>query len=200
MFSYQCSQLSTPNSVIEVFHNAKKFQEKQDTSSYVAVVVLDEVGLAEDSPNLPLKALHPLLEDGTEGASSENRDFSDKVKWPLFILSSHGVSSSERSAFIYSSSIQIIAREKRVAFIGISNWALDPAKMNRGVMVTRADPSEEELVFSAKGICSNKEDDPIKKYLQGFFEDLAKAYKRICKLQTREFFGLRDFYRYVYTL
>ncbi len=72
MFSYQCSQLSTPHSVIEVFHGAKKFQEKQDTSSYVAVVVLDEVGLAEDSPNLPLKALHPLLEDGTEGASSEN--------------------------------------------------------------------------------------------------------------------------------
>ena len=34
----------------------------------MSVVVLDEVGLAEDSPNLPLKALHPLLEDGTEGA------------------------------------------------------------------------------------------------------------------------------------
>ncbi len=89
MFSYQCSQLSTPDSVIEVFHNAKKFQEKQDkqdTSSYVAVVVLDEVGLAEDSPNLPLKVLHPLLEDGTEGASSEKKDFSDKVKGPLLII------------------------------------------------------------------------------------------------------------------
>ena len=31
--------------------------------------MLDEVGLAEDSPNLPLKVLHPLLEDGTEGNS-----------------------------------------------------------------------------------------------------------------------------------
>ncbi len=83
-----------------------------------------------------------------------------------------------------------------MAFIGISNWALDPAKMNRGVMVTRADPSEEELVFSAKGICSNKEDDPIKRHLQGYFEHFAKAYKKICELQTREFFDLRDFYRY----
>ena len=44
------------------------------------MVVLDEVGLAEDSPNLPLKALHPLLEDGTEGTGVNNGDFTDKVK------------------------------------------------------------------------------------------------------------------------
>ena len=73
MFSYQCSQLSTPESVIEVFNTASRFQSKQDTKNYVAVVVLDEVGLAEDSPNLPLKALHPLLEDGTEGVSTEGK-------------------------------------------------------------------------------------------------------------------------------
>ena len=76
IFSYQCSQLSTPESVVEVFSKARKFQAKQDKDSYVAIVVLDEVGLAEDSPNLPLKALHPLLEDGTEGAK---KDFTDEV-------------------------------------------------------------------------------------------------------------------------
>ena len=43
--------------------------EKPDKTNFVSVVVLDEVGLAEDSPNLPLKVLHPLLEDGTEGNS-----------------------------------------------------------------------------------------------------------------------------------
>ena len=74
MFSYQCSQLSTSQSVIDVFNTAKKCQEKQDVNQYVAVVVLDEVGLAEDSPNLPLKALHPLLEDGTD---SDNNQVSD---------------------------------------------------------------------------------------------------------------------------
>ena len=57
--------------MIEVFNTAKRFQKDQDTSKYVSVVVLDEVGLAEDSPNLPLKALHPLLEDGTEGADEK---------------------------------------------------------------------------------------------------------------------------------
>ena len=63
--------------MIEVFNTASNFQKKQDSSSFVAVVVLDEVGLAEDSPKLPLKALHPLLEDGTEGAKS---DFADEVR------------------------------------------------------------------------------------------------------------------------
>ena len=47
-------------------------------------------------------------------------------------------------------SSQIVDREKRVAFIGISNWALDPAKMNRGIMMTRRDPDTEELEFSAR--------------------------------------------------
>ena len=80
IFSYQCSQLSTSESVIDVFKTAKNFQQKQDISRYVAVVVLDEVGLAEDSPNLPLKALHPLLEDGTHGGEeSGQRTFQHKV-------------------------------------------------------------------------------------------------------------------------
>lgn len=41
-------------------------------------------------------------------------------------------------------------REERVAFVGISNWALDPAKMNRGVMVLRDDPKIDELKLSAR--------------------------------------------------
>ena len=84
-------------------------------------------------------------------------------------------------------------REKRVAFIGISNWALDPAKMNRGVMVTRGDPDIEELVVSAQGICH--ENGVVKDRLSHYFQTLAEAYKHICERQTRQFFGLRDFYR-----
>ena len=91
--------------------------------------------------------------------------------------------------------MQIRPRQERVAFIGISNWALDPAKMNRGVMVTRADPSEEELILSARGICSNEENDPIKEILEDYFRPFAKAYINICDKQDKEFFGLRDFYR-----
>lgn len=48
--------------------------------------------------------------------------------------------------------LQVIEREERVGFIGISNWALDPAKMNRGIMVTRSDPTEQELELTARYI------------------------------------------------
>ncbi len=69
--------------------------------------------------------------------------------------------------------------------------------MNRGVMVIRGDPDVKELVFSAQGICSDKENDLVKGRLEPYFDHLAKAYKVICEKQKREFFGLRDFYRYV---
>ena len=85
--------------------------------------------------------------------------------------------------------------EKRVAFIGISNWALDPAKMNRGVMVTRGDPDIDELVLSAQGICHGDESSEVEDRLGKYFQVLAEAYHKICERQTRQFFGLRDFYR-----
>lgn len=64
MVSFQCSPLATAGGILSTFRQCQKFQEKRDLSEFAAVCVLDEVGLAEDSPKMPLKALHPLLEDG----------------------------------------------------------------------------------------------------------------------------------------
>ena len=68
--------------------------------------------------------------------------------------------------------------------------------MNRGVMVTRGDPDIKELVLSARGICQTEKNEVIEGRLNNYFHDLAEAYHEICEKQTREFFGLRDFYRY----
>ena len=59
-----------------MFNNATRFQESKKEQNCVSVVVLDEVGLAEDSPSLPLKTLHPLLEDGTTGSNNVNKTIS----------------------------------------------------------------------------------------------------------------------------
>ena len=48
----------------------------------------------------------------------------------------------------------------------------------------------------SRGICSNEENDPVKKRLDRFFSPLADSYIQICKAQERQFYGLRDFYRY----
>uniref|UniRef100_A0A8C6CC37 E3 ubiquitin-protein ligase RNF213 n=1 Tax=Monodon monoceros TaxID=40151 RepID=A0A8C6CC37_MONMO len=154
LVSFQCSPHSTPQGIIGTFKQCARFQQGKDLEQYVSVVVLDEVGLAEDSPKMPLKALHPLLEDGC---------IEDDP-----------------------------APHKKVGFIGISNWALDPAKMNRGIFVSRGSPNKRELIESARGICSSEP--LVQERIRGYFASFAKAYETVCKRQDKEFFGLRDYY------
>ncbi|XP_040012185.1 E3 ubiquitin-protein ligase rnf213-alpha isoform X2 [Xiphias gladius] len=154
LVSFQCSPHSTPEGIINTFKQCGRFQEGKNLDEYISVVVLDEIGLAEDSPKMPLKTLHPLLEEGCI----------DDEPLP----------------------------HKKVGFIGISNWALDPAKMNRGIFVSRGDPDERELIESAKGICSS--DAMILEKVRDFFQPFARAYLNICRKQGKGFFGLRDYY------
>ncbi|XP_043084874.1 E3 ubiquitin-protein ligase rnf213-alpha-like isoform X2 [Puntigrus tetrazona] len=154
LVSFQCSPHSTPDGIINTFKQSARFQEGKNLSEYVSVVVLDEIGLAEDSQKMPLKTLHPLLEDGCV----------DDQPLP----------------------------HKKVGFIGISNWALDPAKMNRGIFVSRGDPDERELVETAEGICSS--DPMVLERVRDYFQPFAKAYLNICNEHGRGFFGLRDYY------
>ena len=71
------------------------------------MIYFDEMGLAEHSPNNPLKVIHSELEyDLNEG-------------------------------------------DKKVAFVGISNWALDASKMNRGLFLSIPDPEREDAKFTS---------------------------------------------------
>ncbi|XP_067369794.1 E3 ubiquitin-protein ligase rnf213-alpha-like [Channa argus] len=153
LVSFQCSPHSTPEGIINTFKQCARFQESKNLDEYIGVVVLDEIGLAEDSPKMPLKTLHPLLEEGC---------VDDEIQ-----------------------------PHKRVGFIGISNWALDPAKMNRGIFVSRGDPTEKELIKSAEGICSS--DKTVLDKIKPLFFPFARAYMTVCT-EGKGFFGLRDFY------
>lgn len=64
----------------------------------------------------------------------------------------------------------------KVAFVGISNWALDPAKMNRGIFVARGVPNREDLEKSAKGICAG--DDQASKWMRASIPKLTRGYFR----------------------
>ncbi|CAE7238243.1 RNF213 [Symbiodinium microadriaticum] len=59
IFQYQCSPLSTSSSILYQFEAAKSYQEHAE--DVLTVLLLDEVGLAENSPDMPLKVLHYML-------------------------------------------------------------------------------------------------------------------------------------------
>ena len=101
MQTYQCSPLSTAESIAEAFEAAERY----NSAHCIGMVCLDEIGQAEDSPTMPLKVLHAPLEART------------------------------------------------VAFIGLSNWAVDLAKLSRGLYLTRDGVDDGDLPQTAGDIC-----------------------------------------------
>ncbi len=71
MVSFQCSPLATAEGISSTFRQCQKYQKNRDFNKFTSVCVLDEVGLAEDSPKMPLKVLHSLLEEECSNAESD---------------------------------------------------------------------------------------------------------------------------------
>ncbi len=163
--SYQCSPLSTADGILKVFRDCSRRQRGKNLDEYVCVAVLDEVGLAEDSSKMALKALHPLL----EGGCSPDGDFEHNQPF------------------------------HKVAFYGISNWSLDPAKMNRGILVSRDEPDEQELINTGSKILvsDGEESDRLKGHMDNhkLLEKVVATYYKLYREQgSPEVHGLRDFY------
>jgi hypothetical protein len=106
IFPYQCSPMSHGGAIQHQFDIACRFQ--QHATSIVSVLLLDEVGLAEHSPDMPLKVLHTML-----------------VKPPI-------------------------------AIVGLSNWTLDSAKMNRAICIQRTEPSPLDIELTATSIVGSE--------------------------------------------
>ena len=190
LITFQCSPLSTSDMILNTFRYCAKYQLERmsDLDRYTSVVVLDEIGLAEASTSMPLKTLHPLLEDGVYFEEEEEQKFIQQMR------------QKKNSKTAQSSAKTVISPNEdwhQVGFIGISNWVLDPAKMNRGIFVNRCSPSIDELKDTVVGICKN--DENVLKLLkkENLIDSLSNAYLKLCEIarsKTREFFGLRDFY------
>ncbi|XP_071798757.1 uncharacterized protein [Asterias amurensis] len=156
--SYQGSESSTSEGIIKVFEKAKRY--KEHNPDIIPVVLLDEIGLAENSSFNPLKVLHSLLEPSTG-------DFPE------------------------------------MAVVGISNWALDAAKMNRAVHISRPEPNADDLFETAKSIRdenakrnrSKTSPKQIHEHDDQLLKKLAEAYHSHNQSQARKnFHGLRDYY------
>ena len=185
--NFQCSPLTTSEMILKTFNEAANFQKNNDLTKSVSVVNLDEIGLAEGSESMPLKTLHSLLEDGIV----EEIPFHVKVE-----LNEEPIEEPNQEPNDDENNEN---DTNRVSVIGISNWALDPAKMNRGLFVSRGEASVDELIISAEGICNY--DEIVLDCIKPVVRLLTEAYLEVCKIALdilkREFFGLRDFYSFI---
>ena len=165
--SYQGSISSTSQGVENVFRKARsalKRLSKRDRKANISMIYFDEMGLAEYSPNNPLKVIHAELEyDQNKG-------------------------------------------RKKIAFVGISNWALDASKMNRGMYLSIPEPSQEDTKETAFTIGKSYDENVANQY-KYFFEQLGLTYFKYKNyLKEREkinldgkedFYGNRDFYHLI---
>ena len=94
--------------------------------------------------------------------------------------------------------------EESVPFLGISNWKLDAAKINRALNLSITDYEKEDLEETANAIAEALDKD-IANRNSDFFQTLAKTYYEYMKSiqgnfnENKDFHGNRDFYNLIKT-
>ena len=148
---YQGSENSTSEGIFQVFKRAERYANENREA--IATVLIDEVGLAEVSRHNPLKVLHGLIEP-------------DSRKEFAAGLSTAGTDSNNF--------------DLPYAVVGISNWALDPAKMNRAIVLSRPDPDADDLEKTAEAIMESftGHDDVTRRNRRRLLNPIAKTYCR----------------------
>eukprot|EP01083_Nonionella_stella_P286517 975200_1 len=156
VISFQCSTQSKADGIRERWQQTEDLSKR--TQDMIHVLLLDEIGLAENSPFRPLKVLHQLI---------------------------------------------LEIDPPPIAFVGLSNWSLDAAKMNRVLMHLCPKHEILDLRLTAKAMAlqytnSRHEVETSESrltVLSNVYNDVMNSRNL---LQPREdFFGARDFYSVV---
>ena len=95
--------------------------------------------------------------------------------------------------------------EKKISFLGVSNWSLDSAKMNRGMSINIPDPNESDIQKTSITIAESYLGVNLSENVKIFFENLGSSfYKYKQELQKNKIFkkyenfhGNRDFYHLI---
>ncbi len=92
-------------------------------------------------------------------------------------------------------------KNPEVAVVGISNWALDAAKMNRAIHLSKPDPDVEDLHNTALSIICEIAKGGLDNHRQKQVRKLAESYHKYQRDQTYpNFHGLRDYYSLIKNL
>ena len=148
---YQCSLTSTSENLEELF---KKAEERLKKTNYekISLIFIDEMGIADESENNPLKVLHSKLD--------ENNDIQDL--------------------------------KQKLAMIGISNWTLDAAKINRTIYSVVPAPDIKYISETEKEIARAIDINIKIRFPLG--EIYLEYIKKQGEINKEDFHGFRDFY------
>ncbi len=113
-FFLQCSSSTTAHAISECFLEAvrthaplnlqSQFESRAGEKNFISVVILDEIGLAELNPQLPLKVLHRLLDDGNVAFVGISNWILDASKMNRAVCSSIFIFKIFREIFLAESS------------------------------------------------------------------------------------------------
>ncbi|KAI9554792.1 hypothetical protein GHT06_020069 [Daphnia sinensis] len=163
---FQCSPLSTSSGFKALFESAKRLSV--DPKTMLAMVVLDELGLADMSPEKPMKVLHAELERQSVLTTGEK----------------------EQTSY---------------AVVALSNWVVDAAQVNRGILILHTQTDKEDLLSAAKQLTKSlvskyvKEEEikQITRILTESLESIVNTYEELDKredLGGGHLFSMRDFF------
>ena len=76
---------------------------------------------------------------------------------------------------VIHSQLEYDENDKKVSFIGISNWPLDASKMNRGIQLSIIEPDEEDLMLTSIKIAESYDVRLIQDYKK-YLNFLARTY------------------------
>ena len=183
---YQGSDQSTDKGIEKVFQKALFHQNRGRKQS---VVFIDEIGLAELSPNNPLKVLHKFLDTTSHSHSRHSPAASDR---PEAALPGRQAPDAARDC-------------GRVSFVGISNWDIDASKQNRNLYVARPELDASNLEATARSILAQgvSEYDNLQYLRKATLKTIVKTFSRsYCEFRDtqcgqfrhKNFHTLRDFY------
>lgn len=178
---------TTSEGLKEKIDSVKAKALNDHSSNEVFVLIVDEIGLAEMSPDNALKVLHSSLDSGSE---DDHRELFELFKkhypeanldnFKKEICGTQEIPSDE----ILSKKLKEIDRRK-FCFVGISNTKLDASKSNRMTMVARPIMGEEEYIDTSKRLYENicrvmikQVPDQYKERLQMVVDDIATIISR----------------------
>ena len=179
-------------------------------------VIRSNLSRGAESPDEFLRSLPQLYfasfqgsKSSTSGGISKVFDMAHKYKMynqdssvlPVVLLDEVGLaekSSRDPLKVLHSLLEPTMDETPEVAVVGLSNWSLDPAKMNRAVYLSRPEPSTEDLCETGKSLRHASKGDNADLPSNQELRELAEAYQRYQQTQVhKNFHGLRDYYSFV---